>query len=259
MKNQRGAIELIIIGVVAVLLAAGAGYYIYTKRTGASPVAGLAPVKCDYSDKDLCKFLTNFKAQKYYTVKSSSVEEGVTNEFTLKINGDDKSQTISSANGKENFNVITLGNTTYTKDYSDNKWWKQTQEKQKDEIKDSVAFDPDGEKKEGEQTEPEKPEYKRLGEEACGKLTCIKYQVITKGSEDQEFIWIDDDDHLLRKTLTITKDGAKNTAEYSYEKFKISAPSPVKEGAPSFAPANLPQSAPAEDTSQQSAEEAPQE
>jgi hypothetical protein len=72
--------------------------------------------------------------------------------------------------------------------------------------------------------------YKNLGTEACEKLTCYKYQVIDTGvPDDTQYIWFDNKDYQLRRTRYEGKDGSVSESTYSYNKFNITVPSPVKE------------------------------
>ncbi len=71
--------------------------------------------------------------------------------------------------------------------------------------------------------------YKKLGEEACGGLTCYKYEE-KQGSGDQSTrtFWFDTKELLLRKE-TNGYGEFKSTEEYSYDNLSVSAPSPTKE------------------------------
>ncbi len=219
----------IILVIVFALLAAG-GFLLY--RTGTSFVkkavstATLNP-NCKYNDPDLCKFLNNWKTIKYYTVNSTSTFEGKEQKSIMKSVGTDRFQMTNITGGSENFNMISIANTTYTKDYTDNKWLKTTYEagsedQTVDEIKDSLDYD----------TEEDQTEYKKIGEETCGKYTCLKYQVIDPSAADQsskEYILFDNSQYLLRKTITEGPDNNLAISEFDYSKISIEEPSPVKE------------------------------
>jgi hypothetical protein len=234
--SQRGFHALPVILGVALLLAVGAGgWYVYQKRAG-NPVSltnPVASVPCDYTDKNVCKFLSSFKAQKNYRVVSSSGQGAEKFDFTIEMNGDDHSHTVMTQGGKTLSDVITIKDATYTKDVTDNKWWKEVAAKDKEEVKDSLTFKDDSNATDDKKADTtSKSEYKALGKEACGKLTCFKYQVITPGSEDAEYVWFDDKQYQLRKYMTVAKDDQTMTAEYSYDKITIKEPTPVKEGTP---------------------------
>ncbi len=230
MKRQRGFATIIVV-VVAALAVAAIGYVLLA-RTGAVPsVPGLAGVtlndKCKYNDKDLCKFLNNFKGSSNYTVVgATTAKDGQKSSYTFKLSGDDKFQNTLSTNGKESYSTIVIGDTTYTKDYSDNKWVKTTATKDDKAVKDDVTFNDNVDET------PAKPEdevkYTKIGTETCGKLTCFKYQVITSGADDTEYLWFDNKDYLLRKT-EISFDGSVTTSDYNYDKVSITAPSPTKD------------------------------
>ncbi len=236
-RSQRGAGHIVLVLVVVLLAALGAaGWYIWQKRSGnPAPLAtvGLQTVKCEYDDKDLCKFLNNFRGLDAFSVASTSGSGAQATEYHMVINGDD-SQTIMKTGGKETMNSITIKDTTYTKDYSDNKWWKETATKEDSKLKDDLVFDDSSNDQAGQPAEPvQKTQYKAMGKEACGKLNCFKYEVIEPGDDSggKQYIWFDDKQYRMRKTQTVTSEGSYNS-EYSYDKVKVSVPSPVKEGTP---------------------------
>lgn len=229
--NQRGLAPVAIIIAVVVVLAAAGGYYFMSQKGGAPSIPGVPGLtldpNCKYNDPNLCKFLNNWKNIKQFSVKSTtSVKSGPGSEVTFEINGEDKFHMMMSEGGKENWNVITIGDTTYTKDFSDNKWWKQKSAK-KEDLKNQFDFKFD----ESDQPETEdKTTYKAMGEEPCGNMTCFKYQVINPDSQGEtEYIWFDNKDYLLRKQEVKSTDGSVIVSEFSYSGVNISAPSPTKD------------------------------
>lgn len=242
MINQKGLTPIIIaIAVVVLLTLATGGYFLLQKSNNptslvskvGSAVQNLNPA-CGYNDPDLCKFINNWKTLKQYSVKSSSsgTKDAPASSMVFEISGEDKTHISISSVEKENYNLITIGDTTYTKDFSDNKWWKQKQPKTKDQVKEKFDFKFES-KTEGAAGNQAKTEYKKEGLEGCGSLQCFKYQVISPGIADsQEYIWFDNKDYLLRKMLTKSKDGEETVVEFFYGNINISEPSPTKDAAP---------------------------
>jgi hypothetical protein len=239
MSKQSGLAPIIIISVIAIIALAGGGYaFLQSKGTSSNPLSNVANSvvnkvtlnpNCKENDPELCKFLNNWKEMKEYSVISVSTDKsGKKSESTLEISGEEKFHMMLSADGKEVSNLITIGDITYTKDYSDNKWWKQKAEKQKEDSL-TTQFDFDDSKSETPKTEV-KTTYKAAGKEACGSLQCFKYQVI-EGNMDgaTEYIFFDDKEYLLRRMQTIEKDGIMNDSMFAYSGVKITEPSPVKE------------------------------
>ena len=232
----KGISKTIVLVVIAVLLIGGAGFYFMTMKGGAgNPLSRIIkkPLNpnCEYKDPDLCKFFNNYKDLPSFTMVSNSKYEGVAMESKFESQGQNKTHIVTSESGKESMNIITIGDTTYTKDYTDNKWFKQTYKPDPNatptpanDLKDTF-----NDKKQME----DKTEYKALGKEACGSMMCFKYQVITPGNQDStDYIWFDDNDYLLRKQSTTTKDGNTSESTFSYDSVSITEPSPVKEGEP---------------------------
>lgn len=241
MNGQRGAVP--IAAIIAIIVALLAGGYFMASRSGNVPAlpGGIgAPAlnpNCKFNDPDLCKFVNNWKEITNYTAKSVSTSKEGKFEALTEFSGTDRFHMTTSQNGKENYNLITIGDTTYTKDYSDNKWWKQKQTKQAQDIKTESEFKVDTTQAEDKTT------YKLIGKEACSSLQCFKYQVLDPAFKDMtEFIWFDDREYLLRKTRTESA-GSVDETEYSYDKVTINEPSPTKDAQPgeSVAPAgNVP-------------------
>lgn len=233
--KQGGSKLLLVIILILVLIGAGvAAYFIFVKKasdTGGGVLSSIIPkslnATCKYNDPDLCKFINGWKEVKYMTMVSTDA----TNSMTFKMEGDDKSQVVMGESGSEKYNTITIGKTTYTKDYTDSKWFKYTASDSTDSIVSSQENQVDFDDK-AEQAE-DKTTYEKIGTEACGKLTCFKYKVIDPANtESTEYIYFDNKDYQLRKSRSEAKDGTVSEATYSYDKVSISEPSPVKEGNP---------------------------
>ncbi len=238
MPKRRGFAPIIVILVVVVLAAAAGGYFFFSKGGSLSSIPGvpggvaLNP-NCKFNEPDLCKFINNFKLTNNYSAKSTfSDKSGKKSGSTFESVGDNKTHMATSTDGKEDYNVITIADTTYTKDYSDNKWWKQKQPKvspspgsqASTNIKDEVA----------KTDQPEdKTTYKKIGMEACDLRQCFKYQVIDPANTDTtEYIWFDNKEYLLRKERSEGKDGTVSETTISYDKVNISEPTPTKDAAP---------------------------
>ncbi len=234
LKDNRGSSPLIIVLIVVVLVAiAGAGYYVYNKQktkssvsNSSGPTAQEIQAACKSEDKNICKFISSWKNVKYYTISSSSTTGGKTSTMQIAYVAPDSYHFTMT--GETAMETITIGNTTYTKDTSDGKWWKQTLSQQ-DTDKSTSAAKEDFKEPDSSQPAAQQTTYKSLGTEACGNLTCYKYQVIDPAEKSTtNYIWFDTKDFQLRKTQTVTADGT-DTATFSYDKVSISAPSPTKD------------------------------
>jgi outer membrane lipoprotein-sorting protein len=228
--DMRGVAHLlVVVGLVAVVAVVGFVGWRVMNKSGGNAVTNeiskkLAEANCEYDDKDLCKFFVSWKEHKQYRMTSSG--GGETDTMVYETDGDKNHMAMF---GSMQYEVITQGRTTYTKDFTDNKWWKQTLPEDKSTPTDDVDVDFDEPSKEEEK---DKTQYKKLGTDACGSLTCFKYQVIeTDRPDDKEFIWFDSKDYQLRKTRSESKDGV-NEATFEYTNVKVSIPADVKELGP---------------------------
>jgi outer membrane lipoprotein-sorting protein len=69
--------------------------------------------------------------------------------------------------------------------------------------------------------------FKNLGTEACGSLTCYKYQVSDTAIPGKQYVWFDTSSYKLRRWQYIN--GSDTTdMTLSYSTVTITAPSPVQ-------------------------------
>lgn len=239
--KSKGISKVAILGIVAVILIVGGGVFFFTQQKSGSGMTSLPFVKaplnpnCELKDPELCKFVNNMLVARDMTIMSNATYDETTMEYTFSTTTDNKTHMIMKQNGKDAMNIITIGDTTYTLDTSDNKWWKQTTKpdamketnSQVEEVKNQMKFDQDEFKN--------STSYKSLGKEACGDLTCFKYELVNSeatADDDKQYIYFDDKEYLMRKLVMESKTNGSTSINYSYEKVAITEPSPIKEGEP---------------------------
>jgi polyhydroxyalkanoate synthesis regulator phasin len=244
MKNQKGIAQIILIAVVGVLIAGAVGYGYFSKKGLSGSKSGLSnfslggPIlnsNCKYNDPNLCKYINRSLGADFYknglAGKSLTTDKsGKKSESVFEFQGNGNTHFISTSDGKEVWNIITIGNIRYAKDYTDNKWWKQVEENVKEG--DSNMFDTKKMKEEimkDFKEKEDKTEYRKVGEEPCGNLTCFKYQVINSQLKNTtQYIYFDNKEYLMRKMLLVEESYSSET-EFSYGNIDIKEPSPVKE------------------------------
>lgn len=228
---------LIIIAVLAVF--AIGGYFLLQKNKGTPglpTIPGLTQNAPRATEKDfefiedptLRKHFATQANQTTYRTETASPGSGLTHVNEVQIKGGSSSnREIQSDGEKEIKHTITMGDTIYLKDYTDGKWWKQTikyeevTEEEPEDLEEPKDF----------KEEYSKPDiaYKSLGKEACGSLTCFKYEMFDpQNPEVKRTFWFDDKDYLLRKEQGGFGEFIATT-QYSYDGINISAPSPTKD------------------------------
>jgi outer membrane lipoprotein-sorting protein len=71
--------------------------------------------------------------------------------------------------------------------------------------------------------------YKNLGTEACGNLTCYKYQVTTATAAGaKQYVWFDTTSYQLRRWQYSDSSTGTTDMAISYQPVTISQPSPVQ-------------------------------
>jgi hypothetical protein len=239
-QDQRGIAHLILLVIVA--LAIGvigfAGYTVVNKnktKTNSESSAttdlakAISNANCEYDDKDLCKFFASWKTHQSFKVTAESTDEGKKSTSLYESEGEDKFHMAST--GDFNFEMITIGKTTYTKG-GDGTWWKQIAANQEITVDLKAGNDFDFEEPSKDEPAGQKTTYTKIGKEACGKLTCFKYQVIEPGETGKQYIWFDDKDYQMRRMRSEGGEGGTYEGTFSYDSVKISEPSPIKELGP---------------------------
>jgi hypothetical protein len=136
-------------------------------------------------------------------------------------------------NGQPTEETIYLGDTTYTKDYKDNQWWKETFKPEampSGEIEQlAIPTPPDVQEEAARQAQST---YKQVGQEACGEsaptLTCYVYLETASEKSGTRKFWFDTKEFLTRKEEQ-EMTGGKILSLLSYDGINVMAPSPVKE------------------------------
>lgn len=228
-QDQRGFATIIVVIAVVVVLLGGVGYVAWN-QFGKQAVADVtmdaatraAKDECEKkNDKDICRFVTNWKKNDKYRITSVS---GSGNKSVITIDG---KKTHMASSGELTAEIISIDNTTYTK--AGGVWYKQTTKtpEQNPGKQSEVEFKEPAD--EGEAPTEDKTTYKKLAKEACGKLQCFKYEVVNPDNADsKEFIWFDDQDYKLRKSVTQSPD-SKSEQTFDYDNVSVAVPSPVKE------------------------------
>ncbi len=235
---------LIIVLVVVVAILGGVGYFLFGRGgTGGSSLGSkgnsMMTQKAKesdfaYIDDELLRkhMAAQANATKFKVISKSSGYGGSTT-MIYDMDGDTlKYRTTSSGEGMES-DMIVIDDTTYIKDFKDGKWWKQTEkpgeENSEIESKMDEYMVKDAEE---EETEFVKMKYNKLGEEACGDLTCYKYEEVDPNgdaeSAGKRLFWFDKKDYLLRKDLSEFGEFSSES-EYYYDDVSVDKPSPTKD------------------------------
>lgn len=262
----RGGIspKIIIIGAIIIIALAAGGYFMFTGKNTSG--GGLIEKISNETQKtamqklveESMKYIKDPILRKHYIAEAETKKRrikmpqgsvpGAVQVMEMEMTGDGTNlfdfkanQSIwTEINGQKKAEYIVIGDTTYVKDYKDNKWWKQTKKPEK--LDDKISPLPKEEDysnkiKEVIPTGPEPKEPKKIGEEKCPNapsLTCYKYQDTDdsmkefSGSEFTRIFWFDNQNFLLRKDQSGSGENA-SWSEYEYDNINITPPSPTKD------------------------------
>lgn len=239
---QSGFAHLgLILAVVGVLVVGGLVAWRFLAADKANPGDAavdalskqLASAKCEYDDKDICKFFVSYKAHKSYSMNTTMTDKASGEKSTMKfaIDGDNYHTVTTGSYASEQ---ITIGKTAIYTKTPNGTWWKQTITENKPtdtpviEKTDLEEPSADNDQEETKNT----TSYKPLGKEACGSLTCFKYQVVEADRTDStDYIWFDTKSYQLRRSTSDTPDQTSDTT-FVYDSVKVTAPSNYKELGP---------------------------
>ena len=182
---------------------------------------------CVGNDRDICKFYAAWQASTDFKVTATEVDSGQTSTSTFESSDSGKRfHMLTSLNGRP-YETINIDNTVYIKDASGT-WWKQNvQASQLDQYRGNYLYNFTNP---SETQSTQHVTYKALGQEACGTLTCLKYQVIDPTAADStQYIWFDSKNYQLRRMFTQSTAGTSSDQVFSYGTVTINAPMPVKD------------------------------
>ena len=151
---------------------------------------------------------------------SAQVAGGGTQMTEMQLEGDKFK--FKMTNSQPQYEMIMINDTTYIKDFSDNAWWMQVAPKPKDQEQAQTTEEPEDFKE--AYKEKQQMVYKGLGEEACGTMTCHKYEEADPSQAGyRRVFWLDKKDLWLRKEQI-----GGTTNEYAYDNVSVNVPSPTK-------------------------------
>lgn len=231
--NERGFSTIIIVAIIAAVLALGGGAYYFMNRddsdanTSSSNPQSIAANEACLSyidDTDFCTFASNWSLDENVTTTINTEEGSV---MVIKSDGANSHSTITASDGPQS-EVIILDGASYIKNSEDGTWMKFGDAGSATPVEDytpEINFE--------EEASKDTFSVTRVGEEACGELTCLKYQLVDTTTPDTEtFVWFDTEDFKARRMTTKNAEGLSELT-FSYEAVTITEPSPIVE-APNY-------------------------
>ena len=241
-KNQDGIAHLLIIVLVVVVLAAigFAAWWVFMKNDkpdvlkNASPEVTATQSACmsQYNDEDLCTFIAVQTASPFdeaaTVITMNSTSEGSTSTIIIESDGQGNSKTSMTGDGQV-YNYITLNDISYYQTEADGPWISYGA----DSTDAAAGADESATSSESGlndfMSSLSTTTYTKIGQEACGNLTCLKYQVIdTEQAGSTLFAWFDTEDYLLRQFSLADASGSW-TMTIAYQAVTIPTPSPVQD------------------------------
>ncbi len=238
--DERGLGKKTLLAVILlVIIAAGGAYWQFgrsdapTKSTSNKAVSSAVSDECNklYGDKDFCKFASNFSlsGNSYKFVSSSTKGTSGSSEMITMLNDGKGNTSMSMTSAGSQTDFIRLNGVTYMKEADSGVWLKYGTSTPSSVIPPNptrdISFDT---KLPAGATEPT-TSFKKLGTEACGKLTCFKYQVIDPSQTGTSYVWFDTKDYRLQHMSNTDADGTTSDSTITYQPITISEPSPVQD------------------------------
>ena len=198
LNNKLVWVGVIIVVVPGTLLATKSD----DKSTGSNSSATKVSINKEAQDKCLaaindeifCKFAGAFANVGDYKTNVTSISKDGSSVIELANAANGNSSMVSKVNGQENANIVVFNGATYAKDPTDGKWLKysdtSTSKPETLDIKSEFL------KTDYKSDSGKAEKYISKGTEACGSLTCYKFQVIDPDKPEAEgFLWFDTDNY----------------------------------------------------------------
>lgn len=233
-----GIIELLV--VVVVLAIIGAGGYLYFQQTQSEDADSSlttqekaelkAACKLEIDDDLLCSVFTNWGAMSNEPVTHTTTmvdAAGNKNTMVVKSDGDDYHSTMEFDG--QAMESIQLANVQYTK--MDGVWYKHEMSEKTEVPTELEEEDPSDQLDEVfSEEKADKVTYKRLGNEACGDTTCVKYELTySDDSSATNYFWIEPKSQRIMRAQLKEEDGSSFDMVYKYGAVTITAPVDAKD------------------------------
>ena len=248
-QNEQG-IAHVLLAIVVVVVVAAAGFAVWrvannnskksssqtsssSKPSGSSntAAASAAETAClsKYHDSDLCAFVAAEAATPFEKTAAkitlTGTSSGTPSNITLEQDGKGN-ESFSLTGGGQTINTINFDGQTYTQQTVGGPWITYGSNSS---TNTSTSSTPDSTLN-SFISSVSTTSYTKIGTEACGNLTCFKYQIKdTTSPNSTQYAWFDTKDHLLRQYYeSDPSTGDKMTMAISYQSVSISKPSPVQ-------------------------------
>ena len=176
-----------------------------------------------YHDSKLCSFAafsTSFNKTAYTATLKATQQGDTGSTFTIKSDGKGNTELVSTGSGQQ-IDAITLNGTSYIQSNGTGSWIAYPSGTSTPTLDPTTGMDI-GVGSSG-------LAYKYLGKEACGSLTCYKYQVassLTPGTT--QYVWFDNNSYKLREWSYTDESGNLTDMVVNYSSVNITMPSPVE-------------------------------
>lgn len=234
-KNESGithVLLVVLIIVVGAVIGLVAAKVINNSSKSSVSINKATQDKCltAINDKQFCKFAGVFANATNYRVSLNATDPSAGSViYELAYDSNNNISMVVKQNGQELGNVVVYGGVTYSKDYTDGKWFKyaagdknapQALDLKKEFLKSDFKND-----------SGQKLTYKNLGTEKCGELTCYKYQETDpQKTTETTYLLFDTKDYLLRSiNINDSKDKTSSKTTITYGSVVIALPSPTKD------------------------------
>lgn len=241
-KRQDGFAH-ILIAVIVLIVAAAAGFcvwkFVLNKNEEPAAVKNATPAVATaaraaesacmtkYNDHDLCNFVAAETASPFdkaaTVITMTGTSNGTATNIVIKSDGNGNTETTMTGGG-QTYNAIDLNHISYYQSEADGPW--MTYGASTDTTDTSTSSDSG---LTGFLDSLNTTTYTKVGQEACGTLTCLKYQVVDSTQVGTTlYAWFDTHDFLLRQFSQSDSSGSFTMA-IAYQAVTIPTPSPVQD------------------------------
>ncbi|HSX46249.1 MAG TPA: hypothetical protein VLG27_04605 [Candidatus Saccharimonadia bacterium] len=179
------------------------------------------------NDHVLCKFAvsaSDITKLSYQATDTLTDAHGQSKTETIMNDGTTGNISVETSDQGKVSDVVQVGNTVYLKQSGANTWYKFTSN-QPSNNNPANGLKPNFSS--SSTPESQKIHYKSLGTEACGQLTCYKYEITRKGAPGKvTTVWFDTQDYRIQHWRSQSPNGTDDFV-ITYAPVSIATPSPA--------------------------------
>lgn len=225
-QQESGVASKIVLIVITLLVCAGVlgviAFRMANNNIDPTVKKAIENAECAHVDENVCKFFASSSVSNQYVLQATEQKNDTSITHELRAQDKDTFELTVTSDGSKR-QTLAIGEHVLIKADDDETWRQQTIPDAENRIKYREIHTFDFLAK--PESEAAAAAFVQAGEEACGELTCFRYQY-KDGDDTTTYFWFDNQEYRLRRVLT-TGDSYSYDAQVRYESVAVSRPENV--------------------------------